>query len=356
MFKKPAWSVLAVGILMTAVAACGGDDSASEPTGAAPTGAAPSATTATKTESFAATDLVATKKSPASLAANDAAWSGARVTTVKTTVIAGSKATGPKDVNVQALYSDTDVWFRFEWADTSESTRSWVYDGTAWTKSPDNEDRLALYWEITPDADFETRGCAALCHNPEADPIDKWYMIAPKAGESMDTWHWKSARTNPVGQSDDKVLVGTLSDPTDIESASKADAKTSGGYSDNLNAEKTGPAKMQDPAKKASAGSSALLVVEAVTLDASKLKAGDKVPLELLAPYVGSRGDIETKGAWANGKWVVVMHRKLDTGHDDDVKFALGKTYPFGLSVFDNLDGHNHTVSKGVYTLKFAAN
>ena len=349
MRRRLSWLILAAAVSAAVVAACGGDDDASPTSVAAPT----SSDSASPTSSASSTDLIATKQAPTSLAADDAAWKAARATTVKTSVVVGSKATEAKDVTVQALYNDTDIWFRFEWADTTDSTRAWVYDGTAWKKSPDNEDRLALYWEITPNADFQTRGCAALCHNPDSDPIDKWYMVAPNPGDVLDSWHWKSARTNPVGQTDDKSLTGVLSDPKDIESASVADKKSGGGYANNLNPEKNGPAMMQDPAKKPSAGASALLVSEAVTLDASKLKAGDKVPRELIAPAVGSRGDIETKGTWAAGKWIVVMHRKLDTGNPDDAKFSVGKTYPFGLSVFNNLDGENHTVSKGVYMLKF---
>ena len=343
------WLMAAASAVAVLVAACGGDDSSDETADSGTAATAPAG--ATTASSAGPTDLVALKQAPATLAADDAAWKAARPTTVKTSIVTGSKATEAKDVTVQALYSDTDIWFRFEWADSAESTRAWVYDGTTWKKSPDNEDRLALYWEITPSTDFQTRGCAALCHSSDSEPLDKWYMVAPKAGEVLDNWHWKSARTNPVGQTDDKSLVGALADPKDIESASIADKKASGGYSDNLNAEKTGPAKMQDPAKKPSAGATALLVSEAVALDVSKLKAGDKVPRELIAPAVGSRGDIETKGVWAAGKWTVVMHRKLDTGQPDDAKFTLGKSYAFGLSVFNNLDAVNHTVSKGVYTL-----
>jgi len=348
MRKRFPWSILVAAVAIAGVAACGGDDET-----ASPTSTASAESSVAPNESASPTDLVAVKKAPATLAGDDPAWREADATTIKTTVVVGSEATGPNDVAVQALYSDTDIWFRFEWADSSESTRAWVYDGTAWKKSPDNEDRLGLYWEITPNADFQTRGCAALCHSSDTEPIDKWYMIAPEASGTFDNWHWKSARSNPVGQADDKFLTGALSDPADIESANKGDAKESGGYKDNVAEDGKGPAKMQDPAVKPSAGSSALLVAEAVTLDVSKLKAGDKVPRELVEHWTGSRGDIETIGTWSGGKWVVVFHRKLDTGHDDDVKFSVGETYPFGLSVFNNLDGYNHTVSKGVYTLKF---
>jgi len=39
----------------------------------------------------------------------------------------------------------------------------------------------------------------------------------------------------------------------------------------------------------------------------------------IVSKPVGSRGDIEASGAWANGKWVVVQRRLLNTGHDDEV-------------------------------------
>lgn len=298
-------------------------------------------------------ELLATKKAPSSLAADDAAWKDATSILVKTTVIEGSAAKQGVDVKAQALYSDTDVWFRFEWADATESAgRVWTYDGTKWTSSG-NEDRLALYWEITPIDKFQTRTCAALCHNPVADSVDKWYMITPGLGDRADNWHWKAARTNAVGQVDDKYLTGVLTDPKDVESANKGDAKDKGGYVDNRNPTGTGPAKMQDPAKQPSAGSSFLLTSDAVALDPSKVKAGDKIPRELLEPWVGSRGDIEAKGVYGSGKWTVVFHRKLDTGHDDDIKFVVGRTHPFGLAVFDNAGAVNHTVSSDVLTLKF---
>jgi len=318
-------AALAVAVL----GACGGDEKASPNT------------------------LVAKKSSPASLAADDAAWNKATATIIKTSVIEGSKAKAAVDVSAKALYSGSDIWFRFEWADATETAaRVWTFDGAAW-KSGGSEDRLALYWEINPIDKFQTRGCAVLCHNPDTDTIDKWYMITPGVDDRADNWHWKAARTNPIGQVDDKFLTGTLTDPKDIESANKGDAKDAGGYADNKAADGKGPAKMQDPAKQPGAGKGNLLVAEAVALDVSKLKAGDTVPRELLAAWTGSRGDIEAKGVWANGKWTVVFHRKLDTGHEDDVKLVTGKSYPFGLSVFDSAGAVDHTISEDVYLLKF---
>jgi len=59
-------------------------------------------------ESASPTDLVAVKKAPASLASDDPAWREADATTIKTTVVVGSEATGPNDVAVQALRFDCD--------------------------------------------------------------------------------------------------------------------------------------------------------------------------------------------------------------------------------------------------------
>lgn len=296
--------------------------------------------------------LVAVKGTPGSLNGSDAIWSKAPALQVKLEVIEGTEGSSPGEVKVQAVYDKSDIWFRFEWADATESIdRSWTFDGTAWKKSG-NEDRLALYWEITPIKQFDTKGCTVLCHN-EGDNPEDWYMIAPGEQDRADNWHWKAARSNPVGYADDKWLTGILADPEDRESANHGDEKTSNGYTSNSTKDKKGPAMMQDPDKAPSLGPAFLLASEAVPLDPAKFKAGDKVPAYLLAKPEGSRGDIEAKGVYGDGKWVVVLHRKLNTGNDDDVQFNTARTYPFGLSVFDNAGGANHAVSQDVLWLKF---
>jgi hypothetical protein len=298
-------------------------------------------------------DLIAAKGAPSSLAGDDGAWKDAGVMTVKTAVIAGSAAKQGAEVKVQALYSSTDIWFRFEWADSTQSAdRFWLYDGAKWTASG-NEDRLALLWEISPLERFQTHGCTAVCHNPVSDPIAKWYMVTPGADDRADNWQWIAGRTNPVGQADDKYLVGALPDPASTGSSFVNDTSETGGSANNRTADGSGPAKMQDPSKPASAGSGFLLASEAVTIDASKFKAGDKVPRDLLAPSVGSRGDIDAKGVYASGTWTVVLHRKLDTKNDDDIQFVVGRTIPFGLAVFDNVSGFSHTVAGEPLYLRF---
>jgi hypothetical protein len=337
--------VLAAAAVALAAVACGDDDSGGNAT-------ATTAATATATIPPAApTDLVGLKKSPASLAADDAAWKDARVTTVKTSVIKGSAATGALDVKMQALYSETDMWFRFEWSDSSKTLlRSWTYDGAKWKQDTGQQDRLSLFWQITPISDFQSKGCAALCHNPENEEQKNWYMVSP-TGLLADNWQWTAGVSNGLNQANDLSLVDKLDPPTSLGSPFKADPGT-GGNTTNQNDAKDGPVKMQDPAKTPSMGPDYLLVTEAVALDVSKLKAGDKVSRDLLTPWVGDRGDIDARGAWVNGIWTVVFHRKLDTGNPDDAKFAVGGSYPFGLAVFNALGNVDHTVTTDVYTLK----
>jgi ethylbenzene dehydrogenase len=338
MLKRLICLVLGAATVAGIVGACGGSSSPKTPT-AVPTAVA------------AATDLVAKKQAPASLAGDDPAWKDARVTTVKTSQIKGSASVAPVDVKMQALYSDTDVWFRFEWADSTETiVRYWDFDGSKFKLATGQQDRLSLFWQITPVADFQAKGCAALCHNPETDTIDKWYMIAPKTGDLMDNWQWTAGVSNGMNQANDLSLTPVLTSPTALGSPFVADPGT-GGNTANANAANDGPAQMQDPAKKPSLGPNYLLVTEAVALDVSKLKAGDKVPRDLMAPWVGDRGDIDAKGVWANGSWTVVFHRKLNTGNADDAQLTVGKSYPFGLAVFNALGNVDHTVTTDVYTL-----
>jgi hypothetical protein len=306
------------------------------------------------------TDLMATKKAPASMAIDDPAWKDATVTSIRTIKINGSKATAAVSVDSQALYNDTDIWFRFEWPDaTANDTAVWQYDGSKWVSVPAISDRFALNWEITKIADFEAKGCQGACHRSDTDPIDTWYMIAPKAGDMIDDWQWTASTYGPMGQGNDLTISGgDLPDPKVLESSIAADKiDTAGGTVSNSAAAPAtpGPLKMQDPAKQPTYGPKYLAAADAIPLDMSKIKAGDTIPRTQLAPFTGSRGDIQAKSVWANGKWTLVFHRKLDTGHADDVKFAPGPTqsYPFGLAVFNDLDHFNHTVTEEVFHLRF---
>jgi Ethylbenzene dehydrogenase len=357
--RKPIFFLaLSASLAAVSIAACGGDSSSSTPTSAA-TSAATAAPTATPTVAVAATDLISTKKAPAaSLDAADPAWKDARVTTVKTSVVKGSAGVAPVDVKMQALNSDTDVWFRFEYSAAAMTTaKDWVYDGTKFKAASGQADRLSLFWEIKPSTDFEAKGCAALCHNPDTDKVAQWYMVAP-TGSLFDNWQWTAGTSNGMKQASDKTLVDKAPDPTALGAPFVSDPTTNTAANPastpNTNDAKDAPIKMQDPTKKPSNGPQYLLVSEAVALDVTKLKAGDKIPNAIIQPYTGDGADVDAWGTWANGTYTIVFHRKLDTGNADDTKFVVGNSYKFGLGVWLALGNVDHTVTTEAYTLKLA--
>jgi len=57
-------------------------------------------------------------------------------------------------------------------------------------------------------------------------------------------------------------------------------------------------------------------------------------------------------GVYSNGRYRVIVRRRLNTGHEDDVLFDPTKSYTFGLAIMDG-DGKNHA-GKWVNTLQFA--
>lgn len=325
MKKNHVLIVVMAAILSVFLAACGGSSSA-----------APQAK---------ANTLTAVKTDSATLDANAGYWANAPKLEVATKAAKEGNPDGPA-VILQAAYDANSIVVRAEWADATESVlkNAWTWDGSAFTKSGD-EDRIMFAWPIGNNAEFASKGCAAACHNTSDNP-DEWWMGSDKAEVRYDNWHWKAARTNPVGYADDQWW-NTLEDPTDVESSRRSDAKDSGGYKDNVNEEKTGPIFMS------SKGSDVQFIMggEEVDLDTTALKTGAIIPGFVLAKPVGSRGDVEANGIWADGKWVVVIKRPLNTGHDDDVVFTPSKPMPFGLSIVDNGGGVNHTVVPDVLTL-----
>lgn len=297
---------------------------------AAPSGAATGATTAAPGDGKTLRALKV--KDPPSGPA-DPAWSKAQPLQVRLTGADVEPLRGKTaDVTVKALWTDSELHMLFRWQDATQSMvkGAWKFDGKAWSKQKGDEDRLALAWEITSIDKFATKGCAVLCHSTDPDP-KKWYMATNSPTEKADLWHWKSYRSSPLGFADDGFIV----ESPDKKGGRKSDPG-SGGDEKNEAASKDRPKWVQDPAKKPSAPGF-LLKDEAVEIkDDSAFKAGDVVPFRTLSKPGGSRGDIKATGTYQDGGWTVWMSRKLDTGHDDDVKFNTAKTNTFGLAVYEN--------------------
>ncbi len=245
------------------------------------------------------------------------------------------------EIKTKSVYTKDHIFFRFEWPDKDKSMNKnrWRFSGDQWTKIKGDEDRLGVVFEINRIDKFATKGCTVLCHN-ESKIQEEWYYAVAKSKEKAEMWHWKAVRSNPVGYTEDGYV--TTNPTKKPEQGRKRDAGNETKAKSNRTKDKSKPAYMQDPSKSASIPDS-LLVSESVEIkDSSIFKEGDEIPgYMLFTDWKGSFADVITQGVWQDGRWTVMMSRKLDTGYDDDLQFNTRKRYPFGLAVFDNAHEHN---------------
>ncbi|HEY3341047.1 MAG TPA: ethylbenzene dehydrogenase-related protein [Anaerolineae bacterium] len=292
--------------------------------------------------------LTAVKVDAVSADAAAAIWSNAPKMTVTTRdVKKGGTATAA--ITMQAVYDGSNIAFRAEWADTTDSWQRsvWSYDGTSWKRGGD-QDRLSLAFSMSNNAAFASKGCGAICHNQDTDET-KWWMGTDTADVKIDMWQWQSAATNPAGYDDDGWW-GTK--PLITSTTGRADDKNTGGGPVANNAI-AGNTKDGGPAFVNVSGTDAhyILAGQQAPIDMSKIKAGAIIPGSILAPYTGSRGDVAAKGTYTDGKWVVVLTRALNTGNSDDAVLIPSKQMPFGVALFNNAGDVNHTVAPDVLTL-----
>jgi hypothetical protein len=288
------------------------------------------------------------KKAPAGL--DDPVWQKAKAADVHfegKEKFAGKKA----NVTTQAVYTDQEIYFLFSWkdADRSVTKGAWKFDGQKWSHQEGNEDRISLLFEINRINNFATKGCAVTCHVPEgATNAKNGKFGTTSAAEKGDLWHWKAARSDPAGFADDTYLTKI----SEKKGGRKSDAGK-GGDTKNMTADKSMPKYMLGPGKKL-VQNDILLVSHAVEIkDYSVFKPGDTVTYRMPKMPEGSRADIKAQSRYANGSWTVMLYRKLDTGHDDDVAFNPRKKYNFALALFDN-SGDEDSYDSEVLTLQFS--
>jgi len=291
--------------------------------------------------------------------ANDAAW--AQVQPLAVPVKEGT--IGDITVRLRAVYTDTHIYLLAQWPDKTETIEHhpYTFDGQKWGKPEEPlEDRFAIQWNISA-AGFERKGCAVLCHTGTRYPDKKPRMHTNAPGEFTDEWHWKGARSNPMGYVDDKYLDNAVK-PDDDEVAHSADGGTrvytgnrlkDGAPSFVWKGAPTAPPAV--PGEKA-----ALFLMDKEKapygpvnpLTGKSWAKGDKVPVAVLQEPTGSNADIKVFGRWVNGVWTLEMARALNTGANAvkgekkvDVVFEPGKTHAFGISVFDNAEAIDHSFS-----------
>jgi hypothetical protein len=233
---------------------------------------------------------------------------------------------------------------------------------------------------------FGMFGCFLSCHNysrhmPEwtaANGHDGKYIIPSEATGSvdgdivLDLWHWRGARSNPIGRSDDQNILARDFVPNDGNGSDsggrKGDSGTSVFTSQGFDPV-TGPDFLLNPdttsgkfafkwdnfwstpfyymtkddALQAGPGSpnpGTIANADAVLLGYVPTE-GDTVPRRILRGGEGSRADITSAGTTftpltpdsSYGVWNVQLQRAMDTGNADDVAMVSGNTYEVGFEV-----------------------
>ena len=287
------------------------------------------------------------KKAPSGL--DDSVWQKAKA--VQVPFEGKEKFEGKKaSVTTKAVYTNDGIYFLFKWDDPTLSVTkgAWKNDGQKWTHLKSNEDRISLLFEINRINNFATKGCTVVCHVPKGAPNAKDGKFGTSsAAEKGDLWHWKAARSDPAGVADD-TWVTVISEK---KGGRKGDAG-SGGDKKNITADKSKPMYMLAPGKKLGKNG-ILLAADAVEItDYSVFKPGDVLTYRMPKNAQGSRGDIKAVSRHADGGWTVMLHRKLDTGNDDDVAFNPRKKYSFAMALFDN-SGDEDSYDSEILTLQF---
>jgi len=319
------------------------------------------------------------------------------------------------DILVKAAYTKDNLYMFFEWSDPTNDNiyGYWTYDAKQqkWIKSSGdevNEDRLYLSWPIVdvPGRGGETfaeAGCASICHamddknmiTPSEKPvndcgdchnnavekpatfshtsdgacdschIDKSPstladMVAPEGG-SYDIWHWKAGRAGNMGFADDQST---------INGKKRGNDGSPGLDKDNVNADKKAPKYVWalNASNTASTGTYDNVVKESTVSQMVELSDdgktikdtgvavpdGTTVRAKILNDQTGhaNNKNISSTHRYADGKYRVVLKRKMNTGDSKDYAFKLNEANLFGIAVTDN--GSSNHAGNALVKLMFS--
>ncbi len=240
----------------------------------------------------------------------------------------------------KVVYTDDSIYFLFKWNDPTRSVtnRLWKFDGEKWVHQEGNEDRITLLFEISRINKFATKGCVVVCHGPGYAPKKEWTFATKTSTEIGDLWNWKAAGSDPYKYAVDDYLTinGNWGEYASRKKTGRRNDFGKGGDVINQTEDKSKPLYMQDPTKKPSVPGF-LLMEEAVKItDYSIFKAGDVISFLLPIKPTESRFDVKALSRYTDGGWTVMLHRKLDTGHDHDVVFNPLKHYSYAMALFDD--------------------
>ena len=221
----------------------------------------------------------------------DSAWQAVTVPYV----IEDKTADAP--IFLKSVYTEDTVFFSVMYKDPAQSPyhKPWLWnqDDNKYDQGAHREDTFVFKWSM----------------------MDKSVDLSNFSEDNYtaDVWYWKANRTNQAGYADDKRQV--LSD-------------TPGKNSKNT---ESATGKIRYLSRKSDAGKSAYKEMK----EPPKEKSTQLVDRYPPRTPEGSRADVQAKGIWKNGFWIIEFSRKLKTGHDDDVQLDSTKgPYLFGVSIY----------------------
>jgi hypothetical protein len=241
----------------------------------------------------------------------------------------GATLPAPLSVDMRAFYTESDLFLRLSWPDATRDAamRRGRFDGEAWQSSPVLEDGFGILWD--GERTFPRFTCSYACHIDNFGVSGANFhasnrMKLAQPGAWLDLWNWKAARTARLGFADDRFIdaTGMHGDvPGEIfreNSRNRRDAMPV----EAIFAQ--GDAPLQDG--------------EGLPVGKEFRPVGSEAPGYLTDRPLGGRADVAAYASFADGRWTVVLHRRLDTRDPHDVRFIPGDRagVPFGLSVMDN--------------------
>ena len=240
-----------------------------------------------------------------------------------------------ESARVRSAFDNDYIYFQFRWTEVANAEFGvevaqnldpdyWIYpeggsgNPRRWTKSTTNEDRLNLFFEITPVTRYSSDGCYVTCHTDDAI-VNGNFHATRGSRERMDIWHWTSATTNFTGYALDRYMDNGFSGGVRNDVGMPV-FRTNREFT-VLAADTTDrPMYMAFDDPHSNSGYP-LWDYQIRPMATSGWVPGDKVAGFINSIPWGSTADIQAIGTYDDGTWTVEMKRSRFTGNGDDVRF-----------------------------------
>lgn len=240
-------------------------------------------------------------------------------------------------VTLNAMADGQYLYMSATWNDATESIykNKLSYDGSTWTKSGD-EDRIAFIFDSGLNG-TDGGNCATMCHVP----------VMSTNGGTVDLWHWKAVRSNPMGLVDDNYIdsVNRHGDPGTSATSDNALVFGHPSFMSGNDPHANVDFLLKDDAALNAFDPYGVMTTYSKTTSTAfdslaTFSNGDFIPGYLLRVSSGDRASVMAAGKWSNGVWTVEF-KKPYGGSEYDFVVAPGSFVSFTYEIFDN-EGANH--------------